>query len=88
MRSLSLGIGAAQKLELLSRVAVAAGFDGVAIFGDCFDEARAWWGGQEGSGGFRERWGPGEVSQDLVGALTLRRFRHVFCPSHPFITLT
>ncbi len=40
IRSLCIGISAHQKLEHLSSLVTLLGYESLAVFGDCFDEAR------------------------------------------------
>ena len=40
IRSLCIGISAHQKLEPLSSLVTLLGYESLAVFGDCFDEAR------------------------------------------------
>ena len=40
IRSLCIGISAHQKLEHLSGLVTLLGYESLAVFGDCFDEAR------------------------------------------------
>ncbi len=40
IRSLCIGISAHQKLEHLASLVTLLGYESLAVFGDCFDEAR------------------------------------------------
>lgn len=40
VRQLCVGISAHQKLDLLANLVTTLGYEGLAVFGDCFDEVR------------------------------------------------